>query len=104
MGQKMVDPWAWSPSPPLPCLLHGQVLTPPRRPLGGQGDGVCTTGAGVHDWMEVPTPGLEGLSGAGGHGAGRRAPTDLVGPHVRVVGLLMVHQAVDGTSPACAGA
>ena len=54
--------------------------------------------------MEVPTPGLEGLLGAGGHGAGRRAPTDLVGPHVRVVGPLMVHQAVDGTSPACAGA
>ena len=73
-------------------------------PLGGQWDRVSTAGTGVHDWMQVPTPGLEGLLGAGGPRAGRRAPTDLVGPHITDVGLHTEHQAVDGTSPACSGA
>ena len=72
--------------------------------LGGRWDGVSTAGAGVHDWMRVPTPGLVGLSGAGGPRAGRRAPTDLVGPHITVGGPHTEQQAVDGTSPACAGA
>ena len=52
-------------------------------------------GAGVHDWMGVSTPGLEGLWGAGGHGAGRRAPSIQTGPHVMVVGPHTVHQALD---------
>ena len=52
-------------------------------------------GAGVHDWMGVCTAGPEGLWWAGGHVAGRRAPTHLAGPHVMVGGLHTVHQAVD---------
>ena len=74
MGQKKVDPWVQSPTPPLPCLLHGQVLTPPSRPLGGHWDGVSMAGAGVHDWMGVSTPELEGLWGAGGHGQAEGLP------------------------------
>ena len=95
MGQKKVDPWAWSLSPLLPCLLHGQVLTPTSRPLGGQWDGGSMARAGVHDWMGVSTLGLEGLWGAGGQRAGRRAPSIQAGPHIMVVGPHTVHQAID---------
>lgn len=85
MGQKKVDLRVQSPGPPLPCLLPGQVLTPPSRPLGGHWDGVSLAGAGVHDWMGVSTPGLEGLWGAGGHRTGRRAPSVQAGPHIMVL-------------------
>ena len=95
MAQKKVDPWVQSPAPPLPCLLHGQVLTRPSRPLGGHWDGVSMAGAGVHNGMGVSTPGLEGLWGAEGHGAGRKAPSIQAGPHIMVVGPPTVHQAVD---------
>ena len=45
--------------------------------------------------MGVSTAGLEGLWWAGGHVVGRRAPTHLASPHVMVIGLHTVHQAVD---------
>ena len=49
---------------------------------------------GVNE-MGMSMAGLEGLWWAGGHVAGRRAPTDLTGPHLLVIGPHRVHQAVD---------
>ena len=40
--------------------------------------------------------------GAGGHGSSCRAPTNLVGPHIMVIGLHTVHQAVDEVEGAVA--
>ena len=45
--------------------------------------------------MGVTMAGPEGLWWAGGHVAGRRAPTDLAGPPLMVIGPHTVHQAVD---------
>lgn len=45
--------------------------------------------------MGVSMAGLEGLWWAGGHVAGRRAPTHPAGPHLLVIGPHRVHQAVD---------